>query len=231
MSSILIDAGHGGSDPGATYKGREESNDTLRLANRIKYHLNRHNIHTDMTRDTDTFVSLEQRVAIEHSGKYDYFVSIHRNAFHPESAHGVETYSLSTTGKGRELSERVQGRLKNYFYDRGCKTAIYYVLEYTNCSAILIEVGFIDNTQDNNVFDAKFENIAIDIAKSIVEQLGLTYKSEPTIPAPATGEIIYEVIRDGKQVGAYKMIGNILDEVNRNIQGGANEVIIKRVVK
>lgn len=227
MPRVLLDAGHGGKDSGAVYNNRKESNDNLRLANRVKYHLENNNITVGMTRDDDETLDLDRRTAIERSGNYDYFISFHRNAYSPEIAKGVETYSLATTGKGRELSEKIQQKLKNYFYNRGCRTANYYVLKFTKCPAVLIETGFIDNTGDNNIFDRHFEEIAIDITKAILEQLKLSYK-EPERP-PISLEPIYRVTVNNVLKGSYRVHENILKMIEVSLTEGADEIIVRKV--
>ena len=182
MAKWLGDAGHGGKDVGATYKGRNESNDVLRLATRVGELMRANGETFDMTRTSDKFLELSERTSIENRGNYDYFISFHRNAFSPNKAKGVETYSLSTTGKGRELATKVQGNLNKIFFDRGVKTSNFYVLRKTNCSAVLIEVGFIDNDEDNKIFDQKFEEIAQAIAKACLSQVGKQFNSPEIKP-------------------------------------------------
>ena len=172
MANWLGDAGHGGKDAGASYNGRKESDDVLRLAARVGELMRVNGENFAMTRTSDKFLELSERTNIENRGNYDYFISFHRNAFNPNKAKGVETYSLSTTGKGRELATKVQGNLNKIFFDRGVKTSNFYVLRKTNCSAILIEVGFVDNDEDNKIFDQKFEEIAQAIAKACLSQVG-----------------------------------------------------------
>lgn len=176
MANWLGDAGHGGKDPGATNKGRKESEDVLRISKRVKELMEFNGEKFDLTRNTDTFLELSDRTNIENRGNYNYFVSFHRNAFQPNEAKGVETYSLSSVGAGRELALKIQNNLKEIFYNRGVKTSNFYVLRKTNCSAVLIELGFIDNDEDNKIFDSKFEEIAIAITKACLSQVGKDFK-------------------------------------------------------
>lgn len=172
MANWLGDAGHGGKDAGASYNGRKESNDVLRLATRVGELMRANGENFAITRTSDKFLELSERTSIENRGNYDYFISFHRNAFSPNKAKGVETYSLSTTGKGRELATKVQDNLNKIFFDRGVKTSNFYVLRKTKCPAILIEVGFIDSDEDNKIFDQKFEEIAQAITKACLSQVG-----------------------------------------------------------
>jgi len=171
----MLDYGHGGSDPGAVYKNRKESDDNLRLGQAIARLVRAAGVHVDETRTTDKTVSLIDRSNLERKKKYDYFISIHRNAFQPENAAGAETYIYSASNKKAQvLAADIQNALiRSGFSNRGVKTASFHVLEKTSSTALLLEVGFIDNTNDNKIFDAKFDTIAKAIAKAIITNLGI----------------------------------------------------------
>lgn len=170
---ILFDYGHGGKDPGATYKGRHEADDVLLLGQAVATRLRAAGVLIDETRTSNTTLSLEQRVAMERKKKYDYFISFHRNAFKPEVALGAEVYVFSLTNiqsKSKPLADKIQGALVSVgFKNRGVKEANFYVLKNTRAPAVLLEVGFIDNSADNRLFDSSFEKIADDIANVILE--------------------------------------------------------------
>lgn len=169
---ILLDYGHGGGDPGAVYKGRREATDVLKLGQAVKKLLVAGGAKVDETRNQDRFLTLEERVKMEQSKKYDLFVSIHRNAFAPEKATGAEVfvYSLAKS-KALPYAKRVQSALvRAGFKDRGVKEKAFYVLRHTRAPALLIEVGFIDNSNDNKLFDTKFTHIAEGIANAILNR-------------------------------------------------------------
>ena len=165
----------GGQDPGAVYKGRKESDDNLKLGLAIGKELRRHGIIVDETRTRDKTMSLKERSNMENKGSYDYFISIHRNAFKAETALGVETFTYTNSSiKARELAEKIQKSLVDIgFVNRGVKTANFHVLRETKAPAVLVEVGFIDNTGDNNLFDEKKEEIIKAMSKAILSQLGI----------------------------------------------------------
>ena len=166
---LLFDYGHGGTDPGATYKGRKEADDVLRLGQAIAKLLRQKGIKIDETRSKDSTLTLQKRVEIEHKKQYDYFISFHRNAFKPEAAAGAEVFVFSTTSKAKPLADNIQKALVNVgFKNRGVKTADFYVLKHTKAPAILLEVGFIDHTADNLLFDQQFNKIATAIANAIL---------------------------------------------------------------
>ncbi|KXZ39671.1 N-acetylmuramoyl-L-alanine amidase [Alkalithermobacter thermoalcaliphilus JW-YL-7 = DSM 7308] len=180
MIKIFIDAGHGGVDPGATYRDRLEKNDTLEIANLIADELKRHNITVILSRKDDVTVQLQERVNLANSNNADYFISIHRNAYVPEQSQGVETYIFENASiKSRQLAQKVQrGLVELGFRNRGVKTANFYVLRQTKMPAILIEIGFIDNSQDNKLFDSKKDEIVKSIVMSILDQVGIQYKEK-----------------------------------------------------
>ena len=105
----------------------------------------------------DTTLSLNARTKRENGAKYDYFISFHRNAIAPEKAYGAEVYTYPT---GSDKAKQLQDALVGVgFKNRGVKIANYYVLKYTKAPAVLLEVGFIDHTTDNKLFDGRFDEI------------------------------------------------------------------------
>lgn len=195
---IVIDAGHGGYDNGASFKGRNEKTDTINLSFKVKSILEKHFIDVFLTRSNDSFVSLENRAKYENDIKPNLFISIHRNDATSDTACGFEVFSLNSTGVGRTLSENINSEVKSLkiFVDRGCKTANFYVLRNTIAPAALCEVGFMKT--DNKIFDDNFDKIAIAISKGILKTLNIPYKEEVKIPEKIdTG--FYRVV-----VGSYK---------------------------
>jgi N-acetylmuramoyl-L-alanine amidase len=96
VSRIVIDAGHGGHDPGAQSNGVNESELTLDVAMRLSRLLQKEpGVDVVMTRDTDVFIPLEERTAIANREGADLFLSIHANASRNPKARGVETYFLN----------------------------------------------------------------------------------------------------------------------------------------
>src|SRR5215471_918180 len=95
VSRIVIDAGHGGHDPGAHGNGINEAELTLDVALRLQKLLDKAGVDVVMTRDTDVFIPLEERTAIANREGADLFLSIHANASRNVQAHGIETYFLN----------------------------------------------------------------------------------------------------------------------------------------
>ena len=197
---VILDAGHGGSDPGATYKGRRESDDALKVVLEVEKHLVRSGVVVKLTRDIDKTVPLSERSKFENDQKADAFISIHRNACSPETASGVETFCYEKKGTAYSLAINIQNNIvgAGVNSDRGVKAGNFHVLRETVCAAALVELGFIDSTSDNKLFDSRFDSYCKAIAKGILKTLKIPYKE------PATTEVWYRVVIDGKQIQAHK---------------------------
>jgi len=221
MTRICFDYGHGGSDPGAVYKGRKESDDNLKLGLAVAKEVRRHGVIVDETRTTDKTMSLQTRSSIENKKNYDYFISFHRNAFKPEQANGAETFTYtSQTAKAKGLADKIQRELvKVGFRNRGVKKANFHVLRKTKAPAVLMEIGFIDNTSDNKIFDNKFDEIVVGITKAILEQLGIKYveNSKPS----TSSQTLYRVM-----AGSYAIRENAERQVERLRKAGFDATIM-----
>jgi N-acetylmuramoyl-L-alanine amidase len=95
VARVVIDAGHGGHDPGAHGNGVNEAELTLDVALRLQALLEKSGVEVVMTRDSDVFIPLEERTAIANRDGADLFLSIHANASRNAMAHGIETYYLN----------------------------------------------------------------------------------------------------------------------------------------
>lgn len=94
VKTIMIDAGHGGKDPGAMGNGITESQVTLSLANKLGERLKKQGFSVLYTRQNNSFVALDQRPILANSKKADLFVSLHVNASKDTKTNGLETYFL-----------------------------------------------------------------------------------------------------------------------------------------
>lgn len=197
---VCLDLGHGGNDSGAVKGSRYESNDVLKLGLRVKEHLKRNGVDVFCTRESNITVSLTERTKLANSRKADVLVSIHRNAFNCK-AYGLETfvyngYRYKNAGK---LAENIQSGILSVasFHNRGVKEKNLHMVRESNMVACLTEVGFVDNDEDNNIFDSKFENIAVAIAKGILAYLGISYVGEVVNvvpPAIDSNRKVYRVV-------------------------------------
>lgn len=178
MSTIVIDAGHGGSDSGAVNGTRLEKNDNLRLARAVRDNLIAQGQKVIMTRDSDVNVSLLQRSAISNSNNADLFVSLHRNSVANPAANGVENWvqtgspAINTTYAQNVLSRVVAVGVQS---NRGVRVGNFSVLRNTNAPSMLFELGFISNTVDNQLFDSNFNAYALAITRGILDSLGQSF--------------------------------------------------------
>lgn len=109
VHTIIIDPGHGGKDPGAMAFGLKEKNIVLNVGKRLRKILStKYSYEVQMTRETDTFLALEERTALANTSDADLFVSIHVNAHPDKSAKGVETFylNLATNAEAMRVAAR-----------------------------------------------------------------------------------------------------------------------------
>jgi MYXO-CTERM domain-containing protein len=155
---IVIDAGHGGADPGGVGNGKQEKDIVLDVSKRFRDLLVADTQDTAgggswkalMTRDSDVAVGLSARAAYANAQGADRFMSIHSNAFADPSAHGTETFSYTEGGQSAPLRNLVQDEMIKAWglTNRGNKTANFAVLRETSMPAVLHELAFITNTTD-----------------------------------------------------------------------------------
>lgn len=175
------DAGHGGTDPGAVYQGRQEKDDVLRLAMAVGEILKQNGIDVVYTRTNDVYQTPYQKAVAANHANADIFVSLHRNAsVSPGSLEGIETLVYADEGIPAELARNINAELEALgFVNRGVtERPGLVVLRRTKMPAVLVEAGFIDNESDNERFDAKFEQIAEAIADGILRTLDISEDKE-----------------------------------------------------
>lgn len=171
---IALDAGHGGSDPGAVYKGRQEKDDTLDLTLAVGDILKKNGIDVYYTRTTDEYETPFKKATDANNSGADLFVSMHRNSSeNPNQYSGVETLVYSDTGLKAEVARNINNQLEDAgFKNLGVdERKNLVVLKRTKMPAVLVEVGFINNDKDNYLFDEEFDSIAQAIADGILESI------------------------------------------------------------
>jgi len=162
--TIVLDPGHGGSDSGAVGPtGVKEKDVALAVGKKVQKLLTNSGARVIMTRTTDVDVyapnatgkqELQARCNVANrDGRTALFVSIHCNAFSSPSANGMETYYCAGSSKGYEVAKYLNEELAKAggLFNRGVKTANYYVLRHTNMPASLIELGFVTNYREENL--------------------------------------------------------------------------------
>ena len=171
---IALDAGQGGSDPGAVYKGRQEKEDTLDLTLAVGDILKKNGIDVYYTRTTDEYETPFKKATDANNSGADLFVSIHRNSSeNPNQYSGVETLVYSDTGLKAEVARNINNQLEDAgFKNLGVdERKNLVVLKRTKMPAVLVEAGFINNDKDNYLFDEEFDSIAQAIADGILESI------------------------------------------------------------
>ncbi|UOQ93836.1 N-acetylmuramoyl-L-alanine amidase [Halobacillus shinanisalinarum] len=159
--TIMIDAGHGGFDPGAIgANGSYEKTLTLQTAEKLKNAIEQNGAHVMMTRSNDSYVSLSARTILSNSSKADAFVSIHYNSFPQDiSTSGISTYYYHNNAKS--LASNLQSSLAETtdFRDRGVKHGNFHVLKNNKKPAVLLELGFLSNPKEERVVKSSgFQN-------------------------------------------------------------------------
>lgn len=174
MALIVLDAGHGGANPGATYNGRQEKDDVLALTVAIGNILEANGVDVYYTRTTDVYETPLQKAQEANAIGADYFVSIHRNSSPiPNQYTGIESLVYSPYGEAAKLAENINEELEEIGYEnQGVnQRQNLIVLRRTQMPAVLVEVGFINTDKDNTMFDERFEETARAIAEGILDTL------------------------------------------------------------
>ena len=178
LFTVVIDAGHGGEDVGSTdFDGvRYEKEDCLRVAKLVEKYLKSMNVNVIMTRTEDVYVTLDDRCKIANDSNAVIFVSLHRNYYDGE-AQGVEVWVHNERPENdTALAQNILDALKevgvsqdrgvNFGY-RGNEYVNYQVNRETNMPSCLVELGFMQDEQDNKLFDDNCDAYAKAIAEAI----------------------------------------------------------------
>ncbi len=212
MRTVVIDAGHGGKDPGTTSRsGLKEKDLVLDIALRLKAHLAAAGVRVVMTRDSDRFWELEDRPYLAARGAGDVFISIHMNAALSRSVQGIETFVTAaenfpptaesrTGGKypavpnnqfnhsnmaiGNQIQRAVVGITRAE--DRGLKHARFIVLKNSAMPAALVECGFLSNPQEAQKLSTPSyrETLALGVAQGVLNYFALVNRARVELGAP-----------------------------------------------
>ncbi len=210
---VYLDPGHGGSDPGASGNGLKEKDINLQIALAVRDKLQGMGIVVKMSRDTDTFVSLQDIATGANAAMPDVFVSIHQNSFSDPNANGIETYWWKGSSDNN-LASLIQKRLINNTNatNRGVKKNDYYVIKNTLMPSSLVECGFITNPSEANKLKNKdYQNKLADaIANGTYEYLKANVSLDPLVGNRIFGmdrfETSYEVFKNGWANSDYVVI-------------------------
>jgi N-acetylmuramoyl-L-alanine amidase len=173
FNTVVVDAGHGGKDSGAYRRyGPPEKMVALDVAQRLNRKLRESQLKTVMTRSSDVFIELNDRVAIENAQKNAIFVSIHFNDSRRRRIRGFETYYHS--GASFDLANGIQQKLMTIpnSANGGVHTANFRVLRLATCPSVLVECGYLSNrSEGNKTREWEYRELLADrIAEAIVEQ-------------------------------------------------------------
>ena len=194
--TIVIDPGHGGHDFGAVFGTRRESDDALRLSLAVQRLLLEQGQRVIMTRNTDVFVTLNERSAISNRDNADLFVSIHRNSNINTSTNGVDNFVFTTAPVNTiqyafdVLDEVVNAGVQS---NRGVMRGNFAVLRNTQAPSMLLEMGFITNVRDNQLFDQNFNAYAEAIARGIMNALNGAQPQPYFFYTVANGDILWSI--------------------------------------
>lgn len=175
FTTVVIDAGHGGHDPGAVsrYGGREK-NHALSVAHKLQPKLAGAGFKTVMTRSSDRFIELNDRARISNRQDNAIFVSIHFNYSRRRAIQGAEVYYRSSVSRplaGRILAkiDAIPGRRARYV-----QTANFRVLKLNRYPAVLVECGYLTNRSEGSrcASSKHHEELARAIASAIIESRG-----------------------------------------------------------
>ena len=210
--TVVLDAGHGGKDPGTMSRtGYKEKDLILDVALRVKAHLAASGVRVVLTRDADRFWELEDRPYLAARGGGDLFVSLHLNATASRTVQGIETFVTAAENCPPTAESKVGGRYpavpNNQFNhsntvlgnqlqravigitraeDRGLKHARFVVLRNSAMPAALIECGFLSNALEAQKLATPSyrETLALGIAQGILNYFALVNRAKVELGAP-----------------------------------------------
>ena len=173
QTDIVLDAGHGGKDPGANNGDAIEKEITLSIAKMTQEILEDAGYKVKMIREDDRFVELTERPVIANRKNAKVFVSIHCNSSEDGEGKGIETfYTEQKRESDQELAEKIHKEIikQTEADDRGVKTADYTVIVRTEMPAVLIETGFLTNSTECELLkDEEYQKkLAEGIAEGII---------------------------------------------------------------
>ncbi len=173
---VVVDAGHGGKDPGSKGVSKVwEKSITLGVANELSSQLKGRGASVTMTRDRDVFIELEARAGVAERSKADLFVSVHADSHDKPSISGATVYvSRSASSQSRRVATAIERALKAVGIQvRGVRTANFVVLVKHSRPAVLVECGYLTNGSDSqNLNTATYRaKVAKAIAQGIQDGL------------------------------------------------------------
>jgi len=189
---VIIDAGHGGNDPGkVTPGGISEKDINLEIAKKLKMFLEAQDVFVIMTRETDQGLytpgasnkkveDMKNRLVLIESANADLAVSIHQNSYNQEAIHGAQVFYYTNSKAGKKLAETIQARLISGVDPGNTREAkandSYYLLKKTTIPLAIIECGFLTNKAEAKKLSDPYyqEKLAWSIHIAIMQYLNQT---------------------------------------------------------
>lgn len=182
QKNIVIDAGHGGWDPGKVRNdGIQEKKINLEIAKKLQIYLEQGGAYVMTTRADDNALSekkredLKERKVIANDENVDLFVSIHQNSFPKSSVRGAQVFYFKNSEQGKALAECIQGRIKEFADPSNTRVpkanSEYYILKNTQKASVIVECGFLSNEEENEKLNSEEyqEKIAWAVYMGIVD--------------------------------------------------------------
>ena len=186
---IVVDAGHGGDDPGKIgINDALEKDINLQIALKLQKILEQNNIKVVMTRNTDAGLysegatnkkaeDMQKRCKIIEDSNALFTVSIHQNSYHEEYVHGAQVFYYGTSEPGKALAELIQKKMIDYVDPENRRQAkaneSYYILKKTNVPIAIVECGFLSNWEEaKKLQDPGYQNkIAWAVAMGMISYM------------------------------------------------------------
>ena len=190
---IVLDPGHGGPDGGAAIGGVLEKDISLSVSNMVRDYLQEQGALVLMTREKDSDLAgdvqgyrarkredLMQRVKLINDSQADMYLSIHLNAFPSADSRGAQTFYTLRYKENKELARFIQAELRDNLENTRREAKVIdhvYVMKYAEKPGVLVEIGFLSNTQERELLvDTTYQN---KIAVSMYEGIMRYFTEEP----------------------------------------------------
>lgn len=186
---VIIDAGHGGADPGKVgINGALEKDINLKIAKKLQKFLEMEDVEVILTRDSDSGLydedasnkkvqDMKRRVEIIESTRPVLTVSIHQNSYHEEYVHGAQTFYYDGSEQSKMLAEKIQQVLLKEVDENNTRVAkandSYYLLKKTSVPIVIVECGFLSNSEEAQRLDSDYyqEKLAWAIHMGILQYI------------------------------------------------------------
>ncbi|NUY81990.1 N-acetylmuramoyl-L-alanine amidase [Flavobacterium sp. MAH-1] len=169
---VVIDAGHGGNDFGASFENVTEKDVVAQITNKIKQLNKNENVEIILTRASDEPVTLQQRTEVINASKPDVVISLHVTASKDSERSGVGLYIAKENAskqRAMELATKMSARIKknHAFHVSEINEAPFYVLKNSQAPAIIVELGYLTNEGDRHYLTDEKQQLRI--ARTILE--------------------------------------------------------------